>query len=157
MHSSESGSPLIHVHSSAVSQAYSWSLIVRQKDHVIGEFPLQHPGSGGDVGAGGCVVTAGGGVGGLQPSGSLPGIHEHTPADSQSSSSSKSAQNELVDAEYPAQHPSPTGVGAGGVVVVVNTQSFGSSVTSHSQFAAESQARSFALRLLQNISNGASP
>ena len=147
----------MNVHSSATMQAYSFSLSVEQNDHVLGAFPTQHPGSVVIVGAGGCVVTAGGGVGGLQASGSSVGIHEQTPADSHLSPFSKLEQNELVIPEYPAQHPTSGGVGAGGaVVVVVNSHSFGSSVTIQSQLAADVHALSSS-KLLQNRLYGASP
>ena len=144
-------------HSSASSHPYWLSLKLEQKDQVFGVFPTQHPGSVLIVGAGGCVVTAGGGVGGLQASGSSVGIHEQTPADSHLSPFSKLEQNELVIPEYPAQHPTSGGVGAGGaVVVVVNSHSFGSSVTIQSQLAADVHALSSS-KLLQNRLYGASP
>ena len=157
MQSGEYGSPSMNVHSSAMMQAYSLSLRLEQNDQVFGEFPTQHPGTVVIVGAGGCVVTAGGGVGGLHASGSSVGIHEHTPLYSQVPSVSKSEQNELVIPEYPAQHPTSGGVGAGGaVLVVVNSHSVGSSVTIQSQLAADVHALSSS-KLLQNRLYGASP
>jgi len=42
-------------------QAYSLSLKEEQNDHVFGEFPIQHPGVGGEVGAGGDVLMVDGG------------------------------------------------------------------------------------------------
>jgi len=79
----------------------STSSMPEQNDQVRGEFPVQQP-TGSKVGAGGAVVV----VGGWHSSGSLVEIHEHTPADSQSSPLSKALQNENVRGEYPVQHPS---------------------------------------------------
>jgi hypothetical protein len=130
--------------------------MVPQYDQVRGEFPAQHPYEL-KVGAGGAVVV--GGSVNVQSSSSPPSIHEHTPADSQSSPLSKSLQNEKVLAEYPVQQPSVEWVGAGGVVVVggsVCKHSSTSSVGTQSQFAAASHALSSA-RLKQNALNGSSP
>jgi len=113
VHSSSSPNG-IHVHSAADEHGYSESNEA-QKDHVIGELPVQHPGSV-MTGAGGAVVTAGGRVGGEQSSGSSVTIHEHTPLYSQLIALSKSLQNAAVRDEYPAQHPTSsvgTGVGRG--------------------------------------------
>ena len=101
LHSGEYGSPSIHEHSSA-SMHINTSSILPQYDHVRGEFPVQHPGP--NVGAGG-IVADGGSVK-TQSSGSSVVIHEHTPADSQSSPVSNVVQYEKVRGEYPVQHPS---------------------------------------------------
>jgi hypothetical protein len=103
MHSGASGSPAIHEHSEDVIHSIT-SSIPPQNDQVRGEFPAQHP-TESNVGAGG-IVVCGGSVGGWHSSGSFVGIHEHTPADSQSAPVSKSLQNEKVLAEYPVQQPS---------------------------------------------------
>jgi hypothetical protein len=130
------------------------SSIPPQNDHVRGEFPAQHP-TESNVGAGG-IVVCGGSVGGSHSSGSAVGIHEHTPADSQSAPVSKSLQNENVLGEYPVQHPSSTYVGAGGAVVVVGWHSDGSSVSSQSQFGAPEHDRSSS-KLKQNAPYTPSP
>jgi hypothetical protein len=105
VHSSESGSSVTNqVHSSAVSQAYSLSSIVPQNDHVIGEFPVQHPGCCSTVGAGVSFSGVGSGVT-LQRESSAPASHEQTPAASHALDESIVLQNVAVAAEYPVQHP----------------------------------------------------
>jgi hypothetical protein len=157
------------VHSTATSHAYWLSSIEPQNDHVIGELPVQHPGSaavgvevghavpaGDGVSGDGVGDTTGGGVN-TQSSGSSVTTHEHTPLYSQVPSVTNPEQNELVAPEYPIQHPSSSSVGDGVVDVVVNKQSSGSSVTIQSQLAAASQPRALSFKLLQNASYGASP
>jgi len=78
-------------------------------------------------------------------------IHSQLAAASQALALSfNPAQNVLVDGVSPKQHPSPY-VGAGGVVVVVNRHSFGSSVTIHSQLAAAPQALLLSSIPAQNV------
>jgi hypothetical protein len=95
----------------------------------------------------------------MQSSSVPSSIHEHTPAVSHSAPVAKPLQNEEVWAEYPVQHPSPcTGAGvAGAGVVVVCLHSSGSSVSTQSQFAAESHALCESPKLKQKALNGSSP
>jgi len=129
----------IHEHTPADSHSSPLSKLL-QNEKVIGEYPVQHPssytgagvtgdgvgsvittgdpvGHGVIVGGVGVGASVGSGVGGVHSGASgSPAIHEHSDASMHINTSSMPLQNDHVRGELPVQHPTGSGVGAGGNV-----------------------------------------